>query len=563
MRLVCDGSPADSADHFPPLSRHPGGADGHVEGSGCCVLRPACMRCQGAQAAQLRNETRSGRVATVELEVVEEPDGFPVDSPVWRVPWLVDLVDEMPADATWPRYMTVPHPDAVDSLGREFEWWAWARRGVTWRWWQRLVVRRLLEIDADGVLMWQTAVLTLARQLGKSWLLRDFMFWRMHQGERFGQEQTVLLVAKTLDNCRDVWREVIEWADPRVDYAVRVVNSQEELAWEVDGSRWLIRSQNSAYGKSAALAVVDEAWDVATKSVDMGLEPTIVARAQSQLLLVSTAHSQPEAMMLGRRASAIQQMLNPTDGEMILEWSAPRFFDITDETGWRMASPHWDRAREMMVRRNVRRALTGELVDQNESDPVMAIRTQWLNQWPATLLGRGRDEPLLDIGRWADLRGAAEDPLQLWVGVADNAGRGAGVVAVAEMSDGGYEIDGWICDDRRAALAEARATIDALPAHGVLIVEPGIASVAADAVAGLPADIRFGLPLLRELVDSGRLFHDQERPEFDQQLAKCRVHQVSGGGGLALAPGERSDLVRAAALALRAAVVRRPTAGIL
>jgi hypothetical protein len=55
LQLVCDGDPADSADHTPPLSRHVGE---HHEDSGCCVLQPACMRCQGEQARMLSMETK-------------------------------------------------------------------------------------------------------------------------------------------------------------------------------------------------------------------------------------------------------------------------------------------------------------------------------------------------------------------------------------------------------------------------------------------------------------------------------------------------------------------------
>ena len=52
MRLVCDGAPSDSCDHDPPLSRHT-----HVEGTGCCSLRPACMGCQHKQARSLAGQT--------------------------------------------------------------------------------------------------------------------------------------------------------------------------------------------------------------------------------------------------------------------------------------------------------------------------------------------------------------------------------------------------------------------------------------------------------------------------------------------------------------------------
>jgi len=52
MQLVCDGAPATSCDHEPPLSRHH-----HIEGTGCCLLRPACTACQGKQARMLAGQT--------------------------------------------------------------------------------------------------------------------------------------------------------------------------------------------------------------------------------------------------------------------------------------------------------------------------------------------------------------------------------------------------------------------------------------------------------------------------------------------------------------------------
>lgn len=56
LRLMCEGDPADSADHVPPLSLHV-----HVNKSDCCVLRPACMRCQGEQARLLSMRSKARR----------------------------------------------------------------------------------------------------------------------------------------------------------------------------------------------------------------------------------------------------------------------------------------------------------------------------------------------------------------------------------------------------------------------------------------------------------------------------------------------------------------------
>ena len=60
------------------------------------------------------------------------------------------------------------------------------RRTEGLRWWQQVVAYRLLEHDDQGGLVWRNALVTLARQVGKSWLVRALILWRMQQGERFG-----------------------------------------------------------------------------------------------------------------------------------------------------------------------------------------------------------------------------------------------------------------------------------------------------------------------------------------------------------------------------------------
>ena len=56
---------------------------------------------------------------------------------------------------------------------------------------------RLLEVDALGELVWETLLLTLARQVGKTWWLRDICDWRLEHGGRFEAEQLVLSTGRT------------------------------------------------------------------------------------------------------------------------------------------------------------------------------------------------------------------------------------------------------------------------------------------------------------------------------------------------------------------------------
>jgi hypothetical protein len=123
------------------------------------------------------------------------------------VAWLDDLRD-VPDDAWWPRLMTVPHPRAEGSIGLELVEWARSELGIVFRWWQRLFAVRLLEVDVEGMLVWTAALLTLARQSGKSLFVYALCDWRSEQAGRFGEPQLVLHTADSLEHAKAVWSRV-------------------------------------------------------------------------------------------------------------------------------------------------------------------------------------------------------------------------------------------------------------------------------------------------------------------------------------------------------------------
>jgi hypothetical protein len=495
-----------------------------------------------------------GGVVDVDAETYAEPPGLDPSHPAWSVPWL-DELRAMPADATWPRYMTVPHPRAVGSLGGEFADWCRARTGPL-RWWQRLVSARLLEHDGDGGLVWETLILSLARQLGKSWWLRELFLWRIHQGERFGEEQTVMHTGKDVAICKEVQRSARMWARQRSElYRVREVNGQEEIERLVDGSRWMVRAKDSVYGYAVSLAGADEAWKVPAAAIEEGLVPTMVERASAQLLLVSTAHRRATALVLGRRQTALADLEQP-DGDLLIEWSAPRVVLLDDRDGWRLASPHWTPRRERMIAKRLEAALAGESDDEDEPDPVESFRAQWLNQWPVRLskLVRGV-ELLLPEGAWQARAVHVDCDVPVWVAVEDGLGLGAGVAVAARLPDGRLEVDGWLCQSWDAAMVSVAALLDQRPCKGLLVG----ASLVDRVPAGMrPApdragatEVRTGLPLLRDLVATGALIHDVDTVALDVEMESAKVRV--GPGGLTLIPGGHPHLVRAAAWAVQAA----------
>jgi len=543
------GRPATEADHDPPLAQHH-----HVNETGCCRLLPSCSRCQRRQGAEIVNARNV--VAPV---VAVEPDGFPADSPVWDVLWLADLRD-VPADATWPRLMTAPHPDAVGSYGHLVEVWVVEHRGQPWRWWQRLAARRLLEHDADGRLVWEIAALTVARQVGKTTLLGDLCSWRLHSAGFFDAEQLVLSTGKDVAVVREMQRHHrLRAKQDRVTYHVREVNGQEEIEIIADGSRWMVRAKDAVYGITATMATVDEAWKVLASVVDDGIEPTTVEATDAQILLVSTAHRRATVLMVGRRARALDH-LGDGDGPLLLEWSAPPDAELDDRDGWRQASPHWTRKRERLVGQRLEGALAGESDDVDEPDAIASFRTQWLNQWPAKRLKAGKGEPLVEVDEWEICRGDVVDNPRVVVAVEDHAGLGAGIVAVCVQPDGRLGVDGWCVSTWKEALADlstlyAEHETVRLYAGASLLVRlpPGMR-----ATAGTSTLTRATLPLMRELVRAGEVVHDS--PDLDDQIDQVRV--TDSIGGLTAVPGVRSDLVRAASWAISAAHRPRRTPGI-
>jgi hypothetical protein len=500
-------------------------------------------------------------------EPVLEPAGFGPEHECWRVSWLEELLD-VPVDATWPRLMSPPHPAAVGSLGWGFiddaEW-----QGRPLRWWQKLVAVRLLEYDVDDRLVWDALVLSMARQLGKSWLLRDLLWWRIHQRARFGEEQTVLHTGKDVSVCKEVQRPARVYAKARPKlYKVREVNGQDEIECLADGSRWMVRSRTAVYGISCSVAAVDEAWKVASEVVDDGVTPTMVERTQPQLLLVSTAHRKSTSLMLNRRRMALSALDDPAAADLLIEWSTPRDAPMDEPESWRLASPHWTGQRERMIAAQLERALAGEIDDVDEPDPIEAFRSQWLNQWPLTLVREDKGEPLLDdYGSWlaqaSDVDGFGPGVLA----VEDWFGKGAAVAVVREAGDGQWIAAGWEFPRRSDAFARLGELAGQVPGcrlvvGATLVDEPALAELPiVELLTATGPRTRAGLALLREMVDGGRLIHDPaDGDELDDQLRSARVQRLSSG--LSLVGGTRADLLRAVAWAVTVACAAEPVAAV-
>ncbi len=277
------GDVATVADHQPPVSMHE-----HLEGSGCCVYVPSCGRCSSMQGGMLAGG-RSGVRGVVTFDDAEPVP--PPDDDLWDVAWMAE-VREVPDNATWPRFMTAPHPAAVGTHFADFEEWYTSRNpDQPLRWWQRLAGIRILEHDVGGELVWRKWFVSVARQLGKSHFIRELLVWALTDVDGlWGTASTSMLISRKVGTAESVLLPILRWArdieDP--DWKPAFATGRMKLTWREERDL-LIRSIELAYGETVALGVVDECWDVKESDVSEGLDPTIL-ESGGRLGFTSTAH---------------------------------------------------------------------------------------------------------------------------------------------------------------------------------------------------------------------------------------------------------------------------------
>jgi Phage Terminase len=205
--------------------------------------------------------------------------------------------------------------------------------------WQRLVLNRGLE-RRGGRWRWRTVVVTVARQNGKSALLRALIAHRL-AGRR---AETV----GALSHIRAVGREVMfdPLADAFTDRRLRDLfdahatrsNGNEALALRATGGRLVMpsSSERGAHGYSLDLAIVDEAWALKDYRVPGALSPTQIARPDPQLWVVSTAGT---ADSLWLRELVEAGRIGDAERLALFEWAAPVELDPSEVAAWEAANP--------------------------------------------------------------------------------------------------------------------------------------------------------------------------------------------------------------------------------
>lgn len=236
-----------------------------------------------------------------------------------------------------PKYATRRTP-TNPSYGRRIEAMA-AYMGGPLMPWQKQVAAVGMELDPKypGAFRYDTVVVSVPRQSGKSYLLRAIMADRIMSYNR----HEVVMTAQTGKDAKKRWNQLINSlkADKKPAYFnVRKSQGTEYLEYLKRGSKLapFAPTPKSVHGDSLNLITIDEAWAFDADSgaaLEAAIEPTQLTILDSQMWIVSTRGTSKSAYLNTLIERGRQAVDDPTSRLAYFEWSADESLADADPYG--------------------------------------------------------------------------------------------------------------------------------------------------------------------------------------------------------------------------------------
>lgn len=293
-----------------------------------------------------------------------------------------DQVEPAPTGRDAPRLET-PRLGGMD-YGQAVAEWAAKYLRVNLFPWQVRALSGQLQHGANGELLFREALISTARQNGKSVALQGLIGWATTEyANLLGRPVHVLSTANQLDRAEAIHTAL---APALVEYwggKNSQVVGRKSVTRLPQGSTWNIRAATTRlHGGSYDLIVVDELWNIPAVVLDEALRPSMIARPHPLLSCWSTAGDATSEAMIRLRERAIGEIENTdTPSLYFAEWSLPPGVSADDESYWGYPNPSLGHTITVEALRAAR---------VNES-----FARAHLNQW---ITARGA---WLDPGEWA------------------------------------------------------------------------------------------------------------------------------------------------------------------
>lgn len=210
--------------------------------------------------------------------------------------------------------------------------------------WQEWFLIHALELREDGGYRFKTVLLLVARQNGKTHLIKILILWRLFMA----QALLVIGAAQSLSDAEDVWEEVVRTAQNTPILAKRV----KQVAW-VNGGKRLRTTHGGSYivetlqrdagrGKTADLLFLDELREHKTRVAWNALTATTLVPPMAQNVCASNAGDAQSVVLNELQDGAARQIESGRSAESsvgLFEYSARPDRAVADREGWQEANP--------------------------------------------------------------------------------------------------------------------------------------------------------------------------------------------------------------------------------
>jgi hypothetical protein len=291
--------------------------------------------------------------------------------------------------------------------------------------WQRHAAEVALEYDpVSGVTAYRTVGLGVARQNGKTTLVLSRI-----ASQLIVPRSTVAYTAQDRNVARFKWAEHVETL-MSTPFAARVrrvsrVNGAEALIM-ANGSQYVIVTPDEKKaGRSMTLdlGVIDEAFAQEDLGLVGALAPTMAARPQAQLWVLSNAGTFRSTLWRHYTDTGRAQVDDDAASLCWLEWAADEHADVSDRQAWADANPSLDLPGGVT---------STALADAAGSLDADTFRREHLNLWADVAAMTGIDPVTWAACRDDDLLPAG----QLALGLDFTPERDRGALVVAGLVDG-------------------------------------------------------------------------------------------------------------------------------
>ena len=355
----CNTREATTADHLLEVDRWPDDTPGI---NALTNLVAACKQCNSSRGARYGNlkrkniyetpprihetNTQTNNNSSNGIFIQQNADP---DSPLALFHKGLPTLATTSADQRVHKHTAPYKPRLETAVERDGTYFAngvteWARTylNIELMQWQQHCASGFLAHDEHGDLLARQALVSVARQNGKSKLLESLVgFWCTEMPKLRGEPQTIITTAHKLDLAIELFHKVAPILEQHFGAILTWAVGRNEANLP-DGTRWLVRAATptSFHGLTADLVCIDELWAVSPDAVSVGLLPTMRTRQSPLLFMTSTSGDESSVEMLRWREQGLRAIDDGTQTSLYFaEYSPASTTDPMTVEAWLQANP--------------------------------------------------------------------------------------------------------------------------------------------------------------------------------------------------------------------------------